>query len=116
MPMHRKEYYLVAQALAKCKSLGQDNLFYVADMLATDFAEKDPTFKRELFMNVSGANSVKEIRYKIVDEDSEKFGKVGIYDHTETLGSGLNMYYIWIDKELLRFLAFQIDSVEEKSA
>lgn len=52
--MHRKEYYLVANALAKCKSLGQDNLLYVADMLATDFAKEDPTFKRDLFLKVSG--------------------------------------------------------------
>lgn len=52
--MHRAEYYLVANALAKCKSLGQDNLEYVADMLAVDFLKEDPTFKRELFMEVSG--------------------------------------------------------------
>lgn len=52
--MKTSDYYLVAESLAKCKSLGQDNLLYVSDMLATDFQKADPTFKRELFLKVSG--------------------------------------------------------------
>lgn len=57
MAMHRQDYYLIANALAKCKSLGQDNLLYVADMLATDMEKADPTFKRGLFLEVSGVKS-----------------------------------------------------------
>lgn len=111
--MNTQDYFLVAESLAKCKSLGQDKLLYVADMLATDMEKADPSFKRDLFMTTAGV-SVQEIRYKIVDDDSVHFGKVGIYDHTETLKSGLGFYYVWIEGELLRFLAFQIDKVENE--
>lgn len=52
--MHRKEYYLIANALAKCKSVGEDTLIYVTDMLAVPMAKEDPTFKRDLFFKTVG--------------------------------------------------------------
>jgi len=53
--MTRKDYYLVAEALAKCAGgLGQDNLLYVADMIAHDMQNDNPAFKPELFLKTAG--------------------------------------------------------------
>lgn len=53
--MTRREYYLIAESLAKTAGvLGQDNLYYVADMMATELLAYDPAFKRDLFLEVAG--------------------------------------------------------------
>lgn len=53
--MTRKDYYLVAEAIAKCAGgLGQDNLLYVADMVANDLQKDNPAFKYELFVKTAG--------------------------------------------------------------
>ena len=54
--MTRRDYYLIAGALKKCKSLGQENLLYVADMLAVELKQNNPAFKRELFLKESGVS------------------------------------------------------------
>jgi hypothetical protein len=56
--MTRKDYYLIAGALAKCKSLGQENLLYVADMLAVELKQNNPAFKREVFLKEAGVENV----------------------------------------------------------
>tara|TARA_B100001245_G_C22890259_1_gene428678 strand:- start:207 stop:410 length:204 start_codon:yes stop_codon:yes gene_type:complete len=52
--MTRKDYYLIAEAIKKCASLGQDNLLYVADMIAIDLQKDNPAFKYELFVKAAG--------------------------------------------------------------
>lgn len=53
--MTRKDYYLVAEAIAKCAGgLGQDNLLYVADMVVTDLIKDNPAVKYELFVKTAG--------------------------------------------------------------
>lgn len=52
--MTRKDYYLVAEALAKCAGMGQDLLYYVADMIGTDMQKENPAFKMELFLKTAG--------------------------------------------------------------
>lgn len=53
--MTRRDYYLVAESLAKCAGgLGQDNLLYVADMVATDMQKDNPAFKYDLFVKTAG--------------------------------------------------------------
>lgn len=58
--MTRKDYYLIANSIAKCESLGQDNLEYVADMLANDLEKDNPAFKYDLFMSVCGVKKYQE--------------------------------------------------------
>lgn len=53
--MTRRDYYLIAESLAKTAGdLGQENLLYVADMMATELQKDNPAFKYDLFMEVSG--------------------------------------------------------------
>lgn len=52
--MTRKDYYLIAEALAKCAGLGQETLLYVADMIAVDLQKDNPAFKYELFVKTAG--------------------------------------------------------------
>jgi len=53
--MTRKDYYLVAEALKKTAGvLGQENLLYVADMVAVDMQKENPAFKYELFLETAG--------------------------------------------------------------
>lgn len=54
--MTRKDYYLVAGAVAKCKSLGEDNLFYIADMVAKELISDNPAVKYDLFMLTAGVS------------------------------------------------------------
>ena len=52
--MTRKDYYLVAEAIGKCASLGQETLYYVADMVVTDLIADNPAVKRDLFLQTAG--------------------------------------------------------------
>lgn len=52
--MTRKDYQLVSDALAKCGSLGQENLLYVADMVANDIKKSNPAFDVERFIKNAG--------------------------------------------------------------
>lgn len=53
--MTRKDYVSVAESLAKCAGgLGQENLLYVADMIATDIKRENPAFDYDTFMFNSG--------------------------------------------------------------
>lgn len=68
--MTRKDYYLVAEALAKCASLGQDNLLYVADMIAVDMQKDNPAFKYDLFVKTAG------VTQETLDRVAEERGDV----------------------------------------
>ncbi len=66
--MTRKDYYLVAEALAKTAGgLGQDNLLYVADMVATDLHKDNPAFKPGLFLKTAGVTEETIANSKIED-------------------------------------------------
>lgn len=55
MGFTRKDYYLIAESLRKTAGgLGQDNLLYVADMIAVDLQKDNPAFKYDLFLEVAG--------------------------------------------------------------
>ena len=52
--MTRKDFQLIALALKKCKSLGHENQYYVADMLAYQIKLEYPRFDRDRFMQACG--------------------------------------------------------------
>ena len=53
--MTRKDYISISESLAKCAGgLGQENLLYVADMIATDIGKDNPSFDHEQFLFNSG--------------------------------------------------------------
>jgi len=53
--MTRRDYLLVAGSLAKCAGgLTQDELLYVADMIANEMQKQNPAFKYDLFLETSG--------------------------------------------------------------
>lgn len=54
-------------------------------------------------------------QYKIVDEESDNFGRVGTYTDTAVFNGRLSMYYIKFEDEELPygFLAYQIEKVGE---
>lgn len=56
--MTRRDYYLIAGALKKCKSSPDHE--YVVDMIATDLEKDNPAFKRELFLKESGVENVEQ--------------------------------------------------------
>lgn len=51
--MTRKDYLIIASAVAKMQSLGENQL-YVADMLASELAKTNTRFDREKFMKACG--------------------------------------------------------------
>lgn len=55
--MTRSDYYLVAEAVSKCASLGQETLLYIADMIGTDLQRDNPAFKMDLFMQEAGVSN-----------------------------------------------------------
>ncbi len=52
--MTRRDYVLIAQSIRKCASLGQDNLYYIADMVANDLQKDNPAFKYDVFLEACG--------------------------------------------------------------
>lgn len=53
--MTRKDYVILAESLAKTAGgLGQDNLLYVADMIAVDIKNDNPAFNYDLFLENAG--------------------------------------------------------------
>lgn len=114
--MTRRDYYLIAGALAKCKSLGQENLLYVADMVATDLQKDNPAFKPELFLRVAGAVPDP---YIVTDEESSRFNQTGQYlELSEVPGSKpyLHCHTIaFADGAMEDFLSYQIMAVRDNA-
>jgi hypothetical protein len=55
--MTRKDYIQVAESLAKCAGgLGQDNLLYVADMIAVNMQGQNQAFDYDLFLKNAGVS------------------------------------------------------------